>query len=199
MDYGFMIRSILIQLIIFCIIPFTCWLIRERKKCRFFEYIGVYAPKKTTSIRMLTIFAAIYILIYWMVHFTAISKITQPSADTFKGLGLVAVIPAFFVSFIQQAMAEEILFRGFIMKRLVAKAGLLAGNIIQAAIFGSIHVLFSISDRRNLIAYAIIFLSTSAGGWLLGYLSEKLFNGSIIPNILLHGAGNYIMALSVAF
>ena len=48
MDYGFMIRSILIQLIIFCIIPFTCWLIRERKKCRFFEYIGVYAPKKTT-------------------------------------------------------------------------------------------------------------------------------------------------------
>ena len=107
--------------------------------------------------------------------------------------------PAFFVSFIQQAMAEEILFRGFIAKRLIAKTGLLARNLIQAAIFGSIHVLFSMSDSRNLMAYSIIFISTAAGGWLLGCLSEKLYNGSIIPSILLHGFGNFIMVLSVAF
>ncbi len=199
MDYGFIIRSILMQLIVFSIIPFTYWLMRGRKKCSFFKYIGMYAPQKVSSVRTFVIFTTIYIVIYWIVHFTAISKITQPSADTFNGLGLVAVIPAFFVSFIQQAMAEEILFRGFIMKRLVSKTGLLAGNIMQAVIFGSIHVLFSISDSKNLIAYAIIFISTAAGGWLLGYLNEKLFNGSIIPNILLHGTGNFIMVLSVAF
>lgn len=199
MDYGFIIRSILIQLIVFSLIPFTYWLIRGRKKSSFFKYIGMYAPQKATSVRMFVIFTMIYIVIYGIVHFTVISKITQPSADSFKGLGLVAVIPAFFVSFIQQAMAEEILFRGFIMKRLISRTGLFVGNIIQAAIFGSIHVLFSISDSRKLIAYAIIFISTAAGGWLLGYLSEKLFNGSIIPSILLHGFGNFIMVLSVAF
>lgn len=199
MDYGFIIRSILIQIIVFCIIPFLYWLMRARKKCSFFKYIGMYTPQKVSSARTLVIFMALYIVIYGIVHFTEISKITQPSADSFKDLGLVAVIPAFFVSFIQQAMAEEILFRGFIMKRLVSGTGLLAGNIIQAAIFGSVHVLFSISDSKNLIAYVIIFISTAAGGWLLGYLSEKLLNGSIIPSIMLHGLGNFIMVLSVAF
>lgn len=199
MDYGFIIRSILIQLIVFCLIPFTYWLIRARKKSSFFQYIGMYAPQKATSVKRFVIFTIMYIVIYGIVHFTAISKITQPSASSFKGLGLVAVIPAFFVSFVQQAMAEEILFRGFIMKRIMSKTGLFAGNIIQAAFFGFIHVLFSISDSKNLIAYVIIFISTAAGGWLLGYLSEKLFNGSIIPSILLHGFGNFIMVLSVAF
>ncbi|MBQ6815492.1 MAG: CPBP family intramembrane metalloprotease [Lachnospiraceae bacterium] len=199
MDYGFIIRSVLLQLIVFCLIPFIYWLIRARKKSSFFKYIGMYAPQKATSVRMFIIFTIIYVVIYGIVHFTAISKITQPSADSFKGLGLMAVIPALLVSFIQQATAEEILFRGFIMKRLISRTGLFVGNIIQAAFFGSIHVLFSISDSRNLMAYAIIFTSTAAGGWLLGYLSEKLFNGSIIPSILLHGFGNFIMVLSVAF
>ncbi len=199
MNYGFIIRSVLIQLIVFCIIPFIYWLIRGRKKSSFFKYIGMYAPQKATSVKMIVTFMIIYIVIYGIVHFTAISKITQPSAESFMGLGLVAVIPAFFVSFIQQAMAEEILFRGFIAKRLISRTGLFAGNIIQAAFFGSIHVLFSISDSKNLMAYIIIFISTAAGGWLLGYLSEKVFNGSIIPSILLHGLGNFIMVLSVAF
>ena len=40
---------------------------------------------------------------------------------------------------------------------------------------------------------------TAAGGWLLGYLDEKLSKGSIIPSILLHGFGNFIMVLSTAF
>ncbi len=199
MDYGFIIRSTLMQLIVFCLIPFIYWLIKGRKQCSFCKYIGMYAPQKTAPARILAVFVIIYIVIYGLVHFTAISEITQPSADSFKGLGWMAVIPAFLVSFIQQAMAEEVLFRGFIMKRLSSRTGLLIGNIIQAAIFGSLHVLFSISDSKDLIAYVIIFISTAVGGWLLGYLDEKLYNGSIIPGILLHGFGNFVMVLSVAF
>lgn len=199
MDYGFIVKSIILQVTVFCFIPFVYWLLHAKKQSSFSKYVGIYAPQKNVSVKKITIFAGFYFVIYWIVHFTAISEITQPSAGNFKGLGWVAVIPAFLVSFIQQAMAEEILFRGFIMKRLISRVGLTVGNIIQAAIFGSIHVLFSISDSKQLLAYVIIFISTAAGGWLLGYLSEKLFNGSIIPGILVHGTGNFIMVLSVAF
>lgn len=199
MNYGFLIRSTLLQLIVFGLIPFIYWLIKGRKQCSFCKYIGMYAPQKAASARILAVFVIIYIVIYGIVHFTAISEITQPSANSFEGWGGAAVIPALLVSFIQQAMAEEILFRGFLMKRLISRSGLLIGNIIQAAIFGSLHVLFSISDSKDLIAYVIIFISTAAGGWLLGYLDEKLYNGSIFPSVLLHGFGNFIMVLSVAF
>ena len=108
-------------------------------------------------------------------------------------------MPALLISFIQQAFAEEVLFRGFIAKCLVERLGIMTGNIVQAIIFGLIHVFLSSADNRNLFVYMIIFISTATGGWLLGYLNEKLFNGSIIPSILMHGTGNFIMLLSVAF
>jgi len=34
---------------------------------------------------------------------------------------------------------------------------------------------------------------------MLGYLDEKIFNGSIIPSIILHGLGNFLVNMSKAF
>ena len=199
MDYGFIIRSIIMQVVVFSVIPFLYWVVRKRKKISFFSYVGLYKPQKTATIMSITFFSVIYITVYGVVHFTPIAVLTQSSAKYYAGLGTAAIIPAFFVSFVQQALAEEILFRGFIGKRLISKVGLSLGNIVQSIVFGSMHVLFSISDEKKFISYLIILVSTSAGGWLLGYLDEKLCKGSIIPSILLHGLGNFIMVLSVAF
>jgi membrane protease YdiL (CAAX protease family) len=44
-----------------------------------------------------------------------------------------------------------------------------------------------------------VFAFTGVGALLLGWLNEKIFNGSIIPSILLHGAGNFITSMLVAF
>lgn len=107
--------------------------------------------------------------------------------------------PAFFISFLQQALAEEILFRGFIAKHLIHKPGRGKGNFLQAIIFGMMHVLFAVSDTREFPAYLLIAVLTAIGGWLLGYLDVKIYNGSIWPSIFLHGIGNFLMLMSVAF
>lgn len=200
-DYVLVIKGIMLQVIFFSVIPFLYWVLRKRKEKLFLPYVGLYKPRRAaaTKSKSIAIFIIIYMVIYAIVHFTPIALITQPSAGRYAGLGAAAIIPAFLVSFLQQALAEEILFRGFIGKRLIAKLGLFSGNICQAVIFGLMHVLLSVSDEKTFLAYFIIFISISAGGWLLGFLDEKLCNGSIVPSILLHGFGNFIMVLSVAF
>lgn len=198
-DYVLVIKGIMLQVIFFSVIPFLYWVLRKRKEKLFLPYVGLYKPRRTAATKSVVIFIIIYLVIYAIVHFTPIALITQPSAGRYAGLGAAAIIPAFLVSFLQQALAEEILFRGFIGKRLIAKLGLFSGNICQAVIFGLMHVLLSVSDEKTFLAYFIIFVSISAGGWLLGFLDEKLCNGSIVPSILLHGFGNFIMVLSVAF
>ena len=47
--------------------------------------------------------------------------------------------------------------------------------------------------------HTLMFLFTGAGALLLGWLNEKIYNGSIIPGILLYGAGNFISSMLVAF
>lgn len=47
--------------------------------------------------------------------------------------------------------------------------------------------------------HTLIFIFTGMGALLLGLLNEKIFNGSIIPSILLHGTGNFIVSMLVAF
>ena len=41
MDYVFIAKSIFLQVIVFCAIPFVYWLIQKRKTCSFFECVGV--------------------------------------------------------------------------------------------------------------------------------------------------------------
>lgn len=200
MDYKFLMQSIVMQLVVFCIVPFLYWLIKRRKEASFFRYVGLILPKKTGKTAEIAVFALGYIVVYGIVHFVpAISVLTQPSASAYAGLGVAAMIPAVFECFVQQGLAEEVLFRGFIGKRFDAKFGFAAGNVAQATVFGLVHVLFSMSTERDFLAYAIIFVSTAAGGWLLGTLTEKLCGGSILPAILLHGLGNYSMILTAAF
>ena len=44
-----------------------------------------------------------------------------------------------------------------------------------------------------------MFLFTGMAALLLGWLNEKIYNGSILPSILLHGAGNFISSMLTAF
>lgn len=200
LNYGFLIKSILLQVVLFCSVPLIYWSLKRRKEISFFRYVGLIQAKKTGKLVEIAVFAWSYILVYGIVHFIpVISALTQPSANAYEGVGAAAIIPAIFVCFIQQALSEEVLFRGFIGKRLNSKMGFNYGNAIQASIFSLIHVLLSVSNDKDIVSYLIIFVSITAGGWFLGYLNEKLCGGSIIPSILLHGLGNYIMILTVAF
>ena len=72
---------------------------------------------------------------------------------------------------------------------------------MQAVLFGLMHnALFLLAGLDvGLWYHTLMFLFTGAGALLLGWLNEKIYNGSIIPSILLYGAGNFISSMLVAF
>ena len=72
---------------------------------------------------------------------------------------------------------------------------------MQAVLFGLMHnALFLLAGLDvGQWYHTLMFLFTGAGALLLGWLNEKIYNGSIIPGILLYGAGNFISSMLVAF
>ncbi len=47
--------------------------------------------------------------------------------------------------------------------------------------------------------HLFIFVGTTTIGFMLGWLNEKIFCGSILPSILLHGFENFQSSITVAF
>ena len=131
-----------------------------------------------------------------VTHLPFFTQFTQPYASVYTGLGMPAMLPIMIISFIQTGFFEEFLFRGFISKRLVRQFGDF-GILLQAILFGSLHVL--LAGNLTLLSGTIIFTTTTAGGFLLGYLAEKSFQGSILPGAFMHGLGNFIINLIQAF
>lgn len=72
---------------------------------------------------------------------------------------------------------------------------------MQAVLFGLMHnILYILVGLDVGLWYHILtFVFTGMGALLLGWLNEKIYNGSIIPSIVLHGAGNFIATMLVAF
>lgn len=195
MDIGYIIRSVVLQLLFFCLIPLLWWCFKARKTVSFFPYVGLNLPKAEGRRAILALSA--YCAIWIIAHLPAFTQYTQPSSLKFSGLGASAVLPAFLVSFLQQGLPEEILFRGFIGKRLCAALGFSLGNTLQAAIFAALHIL--LSSNASLTAGIITFATTFVGGFMLGYLSERTFGGSILVGAFLHGLGNFISNIARAF
>lgn len=112
-------------------------------------------------------------------------------------MGSAAILPILVISFIQTGFLEEFLFRGFLNKRLVSRFGVYRGVLLQGVIFGTLHVL--LASNVTWLSGLIIFTTTLLGGLVLGLLSEKTFQGSILPGVFLHGLGNMIINLIQAF
>lgn len=203
------ITTTLVNLIIFLAVPFLWWFFRHRKEITFFRWIGLYRPRLHGKWWVLLIFAAVYYFFYNFDFTIFINPDTlaylessgSVSANVYAGLGFAAVLPALIENFLANGLCEEILYRGFLCKRLCHRLGTINGIIIQAILFGAMHnILYIAAGLQVGIAYhALLFLFTATAALLLGWLNEKIYNGSILPGILLHGAGNFISSLLIAF
>lgn len=197
------------NLIVFSIIPVLWWFFRHRKESNFFEWIGFTKPKLKSSWWVLILFALIYYFFYNFDFTKLISAETlkyleesaSVSANTYAGLGVAAILPAVIENFIANGVAEEILYRGFLCKRLCHKFGVWKGIFMQAVLFGAMHNLVYLAAGLyvGLWYHTLMFLFTGMAALLLGWLNEKIYNGSILPSILLHGTGNFITSMLVAF
>lgn len=203
------ITTTIVNLIVFSLLPIIWWFFRHRKEEGFFRWIGFFKPQLKSKWWVLLIFAILYYFFYNFDFTQFVSPETleyiensaSVSANVFAGIGVAAILPAFIENFIANGVAEEILYRGFLCKRLISKIGLVKGIILQAVLFGLMHnILYILAGLDVGLWYHILtFIFTGMGALLLGWLNERIFNGSIIPGILLHGAGNFIASLLVAF
>lgn len=155
------------------------------------------------------VFAIIYYFFYtfdftrWIPQETMdyLENSGSVSVNAFAGIGAAAILPALIENFIANGVAEEILYRGFLCKLFCHKLGTVKGILLQAALFGLMHnALYLLAGLQvGLWYHTLMFLFTGMAALLLGWLNEKIYNGSILPSILLHGAGNFISSMLTAF
>lgn len=121
------------------------------------------------------------------------------AADSaFKGMGLAALPSMVVYSFLQTALSEEILFRGFLLKRLAARFGFTAATVVQALLFGAVH-LTMVWGQVGLLAGAVIVIYPMIPAVAFSYLNEKKAGGSILPSWIIHGTLNTVSALFSLF
>ena len=189
----------IVQIAAMSVIPVMWWLITARKESSFFVWIGLKKPvvmeRKTFWIAIL---ASVLIVIFMsLVLDPMLPDDIQLANERFGGQGIKAFVPAIVFAFFATGLAEEILFRGFIGKKLCSKFGFFVGNTLQALLFGLLHGATMIPTLGIAIPLLVIALTGSLG-WFMGYVNEKA-SGSIIPSWCLHGVANLYAAIIIMF
>jgi membrane protease YdiL (CAAX protease family) len=119
-----------------------------------------------------------------------------------SGLSAETIGVVLIVAFLKTGLSEEIFFRGLIAKRLIAWLGFPIGNTLQALLFGAVHLLIFVvpgGPAFDPLAATAFVAVTGTAGWVMGWINERLGNGSIAPSWLMHGLGNAIAYPVLAF
>ena len=188
------------QLFLFSLIPFIWWFIFWRKKEKFLSWIGIKKPIIQNK-RLVFLFGCLFLVVSILSNiFLEVVETSETAVGQFQGMGAVALFSALLFGMIQTGAAEEILFRGFLAKRLIQRLGFTLGNILQAFLFGIMHVvLFQIAISINIFQSLLIFSIPFLTSLFFGYINEKKSDGSIIPSWLMHGIGNVLASIIAMF
>jgi uncharacterized protein len=200
------IFSTILQIGFFTLIPFIFFHLRKDKSIAFRQYIGLYKPTTKSVIYVLFVgflFVAVGIGMTLIDNGIKQAVVTPPSITgklRLMGLKTDTILILLIIALFKTSFAEEIFFRGFIAKQLIRKFNFNIGNILQALIFGIIHlILFWVLTKTTLLPLIFIFILTTIAGWTIGYIKEKYANGSIVPGWIAHGIGNVISYTIIAF
>jgi membrane protease YdiL (CAAX protease family) len=207
MNLASAVISAAIQLLLFTLIPFLLYLLFHRREQGFLRFIGLYRPNGASLALAVLVWALSTPLLLWAFSQPALKPIVmgpQTVAGKMRALGWSASSLGVLLvqAAIQTALAEEILFRGYIAKRLINWLGFHVGNTLQALLFGGLHLALYLtagSGSLDRLQMTILLLPTTCLGWLLGYVKERAGNGSIIPGWLAHTLSNAISFYLIAF
>lgn len=198
--------SAILQLGLFTLVPFIVFQFRNNKSVNFTSYIGLCAPTRKS---ILLSIVTVIILIIGAVGVIFLNEdlkamVFAPGSVTGKlrrmGFGAETLTILLIIALVKTSLSEEIFFRGFIAHRLTSGLGFNAGNLIQALIFGSIHLLLFWKLVGALpFPLTFIFVFSTFGGWVIGYIKDKYANGSIIPGWIAHGIANVSSYSIIAF
>lgn len=105
--------------------------------------------------------------------------VSSPILLAVFGVMAVTIAPVF----------EELLFRGFIQPLLVRTFGLIAGIVLTAILFGSLHAPEYSFAWQYVVAVALV-------GVVLGWIRARA--NSIIPSTIMHGCYNAVFLIALA-
>ncbi len=192
--------SAIIQIIILTVIPFIFYLITHRSAKGFWKWLGFTRAEKIPLKNVVAIFfgflAVVFIPYIWLYNDGALSY-TGFTIDSYKesGWSLQTIATVLVWAIIQTSLSEEIFFRGFLGKRLSHKFGWKIGTSVQAIIFGSLHIM-SVWGHGILPA-VIVFMLTGGIGFMLGWLSMRKSDESIIYGWSIHAMVNIVSSIIV--
>ncbi|MCR5324329.1 MAG: CPBP family intramembrane metalloprotease [Lachnospiraceae bacterium] len=189
----------IIQIILFSLIPIIWWAIKYRKETGFGKWIGLKKVENAKENHL--IWAMIGVLVPFLVlsvYMLFSIRGVETATSDFAGLGCKAIPAILIYAIFNTSFPEEIIFRGFLLKRLSNKFGFTAGNIIQSVLFGMMHgIMFY--NYVGMVKTVIIIVFTGAIGWFMGFLNEKRAGGSILPSWAIHAIANIFSGLCSAF
>jgi len=199
------IISAVLQILVFTLIPFVVYLVKQKSAKGFLNYIGLKKSNSKANLLALLVclFIALPLLVLSFLNPGLKAIMTNPNSVTGKvsqmGFSTEAIVFIIIAAVFKTSFSEEILFRGFIAKRLINITNYRTGNILQAIIFGAVHSALFMAVSSNLFFLAIIFLFPAIGAYFQVYLNEKVAGGSIIPGWIAHGLANLISYSAVGF
>ena len=193
------ILSSIVQILLFALIPFIWWCITARRKINFFQWIGIKrisSPKENKTVFCIVGITIIFLAISVFMLYTV--RNIETATSEFLGLGMKALPAILVYAVLNTSLPEELLFRGFLLKRLSHKFGFLTGNAVQSFLFGLLHgaMFFMLTD----VLRAILIIGFTGGiAWCMGYVNEKKANGSILPSWCIHAIANIFSGICSAF
>ncbi|MDO5155968.1 MAG: CPBP family intramembrane metalloprotease [Eubacteriales bacterium] len=191
------IVSSMVQVILFTVIPFVWWLCTARKKQKFAEWLGIKKMAGGRKTFVSIIITSVAFLLCGAFTLLTLQGVETATSD-FTGLGAVAIPAVLVYAVFNTALSEEILFRGFLLKRMQNKFGFTVANSIQAILFGLLHGVMFISIV-DMVKAVLIIVFTTAIAWGMGYINEKKAEGSIFPSWTIHAISNIFSGLCAAF
>ena len=190
----------LIQIVLFMLLPFIWWFVTARRKSSFLDWIGFKPLKDTGNHKMwLWIFLGLlsFTIFSYLVLYTIVKDL-KTATSSFAGLSFQALPAVLIYSLFQTSLPEELLFRGFLLKRFSVCLPFGVANTIQAALFGLLHGLMFITEVSWLQTLVII-LCTGGIAAYLGFVNEKKSGGSILASWIMHALANVVTGMLSAF
>jgi membrane protease YdiL (CAAX protease family) len=186
--------------LVFAAVPFLTYLVTRRRPAGFLRYVGLYRPEpRTVALGLLLALLTTPLVLAGLARPELRPLVLAPNsiAGQLRLLGPSGATLGLLLLFalVQTALAEEILFRGFLGQRLVTWLGFGRGNALQALLFGLLHlVLFAtlLGAGLTVLRAVVLLVPPTLLGWGCGYLNVRRGNGSIVPGWLAHGLANAI-------
>jgi len=186
----------------------------REKNVSFLEFIGLSPSKDVLKLLDKKFFLLCFILIIYAVVTTVIqfeyihelrTLLLSDNSPYYKilknGFGAQAIILGLIYCFIQSGAAEEILFRGLLMPRLVNHLGFKVGNVIQSILFWLMHLaIFKLVTGRWISKLQLFaFITSFSLGLIMGHINYRRGVFSILPSWILHSVVNFTTFLTLAY